>query len=124
MTATTDDILALEERRWAAQIGKDEAELMTLLSDELRYTHSTGSVDTKASYMASILENVVDYQTVERTDTEAQLVGASAVVTGRAVIGVEARGRQLELNVAYTVVWLERNGSWQLLTWQSTLLAA
>ena len=124
MTATTDDILALEERRWAAQIGKDEAELVTLLSDELRYTHSTGSVDTKASYMASILENVVDYQTVERTDTEAQLVGASAVVTGRAVIGVEARGRQLELNVAYTVVWLERNGSWQLLTWQSTLLAA
>ena len=66
----------------------------------------------------------MDYQTVERTDTEAQLVGASAVVTGRAVIGVEARGRQLELNVAYTVVWLERNGSWQLLTWQSTLLAA
>ena len=91
MTATTDDILALEERCWAAQIGKDEAELMTLLSDELRCTHSTGSLDTKASYMASILE---------------------------------ARCRQFELNVAYTAVWVERNGSWQLLTGQSTLLGA
>ena len=91
MTATADDSLALEERRWAAQIGKDEAEPMTLLCDELRYTHSAGSLDTKASYVASILE---------------------------------ARCRQFELNVAYTVVWVERNDSWQLLTWQPTLLAA
>lgn len=123
-TTSTDDILALEERRWAAQINKDEAELATLLSDELRYTHSTGSVDTKASYMASILDNVVDYQRADRTDTAAQIVGNTGVVTGKAVIGVEARGNQLELRVAYTVVWLERNGSWQLLTWQSTPLAA
>ena len=124
MTATTDDILALEERRWAAQIGKDEAELTSLLFYELRYTHRTGWVDTKANYVASILENMVVYQTVEHTDTEAQLVGSSAVVTGRAVIGVEARCRQLELKVAYTAVAVERNGSLQLLTWQSTLLAA
>ena len=123
-TATTDDILALEDRRWSAQINKDEAELTALLSDELRYTHSTGSVDTKSSYMASILDNVVDYQTADRTDTEAQMVGSAAVVTGKAVIGVEARGRQLELKVAYTVVWIERENGWQLLTWQSTPLAA
>ncbi len=123
-TATTNDILALEDRRWAAQINKDEAELAALLSDELRYTHSTGSVDTKTSYMASILDNVVDYQTAERTDTEASVLGSTAVVGGKAIIGVEARGRQLELKVAYTVVWIERDGAWQLLTWQSTPLAA
>ena len=80
MAATTDDILAPEERRCAAQIGKDEAELTSLLFYELRYTHRTGWVDTKANYVASSLENMVVYQTVEHTDTEAQLVGSGAVV--------------------------------------------
>lgn len=121
---TTDEILALEERRWAAQIGKDEAALTTLLADELRYTHSNGSIDTKASYMASILNDVVDYQTVDHVETEAQVVGSAAVVNGRAIVGAAVGGRQLELNIAYTVVWVERDGAWQLLTWQSTPLGA
>lgn len=120
MSATEAEILALEDRRWAAQIGKDADELATLLSDDLQYTHSTGSIDTKSSYMASILENVVDYQSSDRSDTAVTLVSNAAVVTGRATVDVVARGNQVQLNLSYTVVWLEGDNGWQLLTWHST----
>lgn len=124
MSVTETEILALEDRRWAAQIGKDADALATLLADDLQYTHSTGSIDTKTSYMASILENVVDYQSSDRSDTAVTLVGNAAVVTGRAKVGVVARGTQRELNLAYTVVWLDGSDGWQLLTWHSTPMAS
>ncbi|MGH1493761.1 MAG: nuclear transport factor 2 family protein [Acidimicrobiales bacterium] len=122
--ATNDDILQLEERRWTAQIGEDSAAMTELFADELRYTHSTGLVDTKESYMTAIQNKVFDYRHAERRDTEVQVFGNVALVTGAATIDVVAGGRELQLNARYTVTWLERDGRWQFLSWQSTPLAA
>ena len=96
--ATTDDILQLEERRWAAQIGEDSAAMAELFADELRYTHSNGLVDTKESYMTAIQNKVFDYRNADRRDTEVQVLGNVALVTGAATIDVVAGGRELELN--------------------------
>ena len=122
--ATNDDILQLEERRWTAQIGEDSAAMAELFADELRYTHSTGSVDTKESYMTAIQNKVFDYKNADRSDTEVQVFGNVALVTGAVTIEVVAGGRELQLNARYTVTWLERDGRWQFLSWQSTPLAA
>ena len=122
--ATADDILQLEERRWTAQIGEDSAAMAELFADELRYTHSNGLVDTKESYMTAIQNKVFDYRNAERSDTEVQVFGNVALVTGAATIDVVAGGRELKLNARYTVTWLERDGRWQFLSWQSTPLPA
>ena len=120
MGASTDDILALEDRRWAAQIHKDTAALEELLAEELRYTHTTALVDTKASYIAAIENRVFDYRSAQRTDTEVQVVGDTALVTGRADIHVVAGERDINLRARYSVVWVDKGGRWQLLIWQST----
>lgn len=95
-----------------------------LFADELRYTHSNGLVDTKASYMTAIQNKVFDYRTADRSDTEVQVFGNLALVTGAATIDVVAGGRELKLNARYTLTWLERDGRWQFLSWQSTPLPA
>ena len=48
------DILALEDRRCAAMTGADADALAAMLHDDLVYTHSSGVVDDKASYLGAI----------------------------------------------------------------------
>ena len=122
--AGVDEVLGLEERRWAAMIAKDTAALGELFADEMSYTHSNALVDTKASYLKAIDERIFDYQAVERTDTEGRRVGDTVLVTGRAQIQVAAAGRQVHLNARYTVVYVRKDGRWQFLCWQSTSIPA
>jgi ketosteroid isomerase-like protein len=121
---TAEDVLAMEERRWAAQIGEDLVALDELLADELRYTHSNTLVDTKTSYIQAIKDKKFDYRSVERTDTDVQVVGDTALVTGRADIHVVAGDRDLNLAARYSVVWVPKDGRLQLLVWQSTPVPA
>ena len=46
-----NEILALEDKRFAAMTGKDWKALDALLHDQLLYTHSSGVTDTKAVWM-------------------------------------------------------------------------
>ena len=47
------EILALEDKRYAAMCGGDFAALEAMLHDELLYTHSSGLTDTKATWLTS-----------------------------------------------------------------------
>lgn len=116
------NIRELEDQRWAAQIGADIAALDTLLADELSYTHSNGMVDTKTSYLAAIEKRVFDYQSEQRTDVEVTIIGSTAMVTGRVEMTVVAGGREVHLDSRYSAIWVERNGDWRFLCWQSTPL--
>src|SRR5262245_45112446 len=49
-------ILDLETRRIAAMVAKDIPALDSLLADNLSYTHSGGTTDTKASFLTLIRE--------------------------------------------------------------------
>src|SRR5580765_4963662 len=64
-------ILDLETKRIAAMVAKDIPTLEALLADELSYTHSGGTTDTKASFLALIKERGrylgIDYLTNQVT---------------------------------------------------------
>ena len=45
------EILEQEDRRFAAMVGEDFGSLEAMVHDELIYTHSSGVVDTKASWL-------------------------------------------------------------------------
>jgi ketosteroid isomerase-like protein len=124
MTDLAAEVSACEDRRFEAMIAKDTATLAELFADEMSYTHSNASVDTKASYLKAIEERTFDYRSADRSDTAITVIGDTALVTGRAVIGVLARGRELTLDARYTVVWVRRDGRWQFLCWQSTSIPA
>lgn len=115
-----DDVLALDQRRWHAMTTNDLDTLDDLLHPALVYTHSNALVDTKDSYLASLRDGVVRYVSVTHTDTAVTLSGSAAVITGRATFAVHAMGRDLDLDSRYTAVWVEEDGAWRFLAWQST----
>lgn len=118
-----EQIEQLENQRWAAQIGADLDALDNLIGAELSYTHSNGLVDTKDSYIKAIDKKVFDYQSESRSDTKVDIMGDTAMVTGRIEIHVLAGGREVNLDSRYSVIWVRRDGGWQFVCWQSTPIA-
>ena len=113
------DITRLEEERFRAMVGADEAALGRLLSDQLVYTHSNAGVDSKASLIESIRTRR-PYQKIESPEREVRLFGDSAVVSGQARIDLGSR----ILNARYTDVWVKGAAGWQMVAWQSTPIPA
>jgi ketosteroid isomerase-like protein len=124
MTDLITEIEELENRRWQAQIDQDVATLEQLYAPELSYTHSNAFVDTKASYIKAIADKKFDYRGEKRTDTTVQVIGDTALVTGRIAIQVIAGGDERNLDARYSVIWVRRDGAWQFLCWQSTPVPA
>src|SRR5207247_9451093 len=78
------EILALEDKRYAAMCDCDFAALEAMLHDELLYTHSSGLTDTKATRLASLRSGMTKCKCAACTDRTLRLAGHAALVLGRA----------------------------------------
>jgi uncharacterized protein (TIGR02246 family) len=116
------EITQLEQQRFAAMQAGDLATLDRLLAPDLTYTHSSGKLDGKQEFLAAIRSGASKYKTAAPEGLSVRVYDSTAVVTGRCHFQVEADGRQLDLQVRFTDVYVRRDGAWQLVAWQSTRL--
>jgi len=122
--ADAKEILALEERRYAAMLAADMGALEPLVHEDLIYTHSSGVVDGKASWLESMRSGRTRYKSVKRSDEKVRVHGDAALVTGRATLEVEIGGQPKTLQLRYLNVWLKSGGGWKFAAWQSGALPA
>jgi hypothetical protein len=116
------EIIALDKKRMDAMCQKDITALNAILADDLIYTHSTARLDTKQSLIGGMESGTTVYTSIEPSDVTAQDCGSAVVLTGSAQIHVIARGRPTSFGVRFTDVYANRDGKWQMVTWQSTKL--
>ena len=119
---TVADALQAEDARYEAQIDNDFGTLETLLAKDLVYIHSSTVQDTKASFIESLRSGKVSYNSMERSNTKVRIFGNVAIITGKAVFEVTARGRNKTLNLLFHSVWVKRDPGLQFVSWQATLL--
>ena len=117
---TAADIAALEDRRVAATVAADVATLEEVLADDLIYTHSSASVDTKTVYIDKLRSGSLSYISIERGPADIRIWGDTATVTGQAVLQISAEGNARQINISYLNVWVPIDGRWQMVAWQST----
>jgi Domain of unknown function (DUF4440) len=117
-------ILDLEAKRIAAMVSKDLTTLSALLADDLSYTHSSGTTDTKASFLALIREREErhNYLGVDYSNTQVIPIpgGNTVVVRGRAQIRLEGIA---SYPVLFLDVWVLRDGAWKMVAWQATRIS-
>jgi ketosteroid isomerase-like protein len=121
---TEKDILALEDERFGAMVARDFARLQLLVHDDLMYTHSSGVVDGKASWLDSMKSGRVKYKSASCTERKVRLYGDTALITGRAQIEAEIAGQAKTLRLLFLNAWTKSPRGWQFVAWQSTPLAA
>jgi ketosteroid isomerase-like protein len=117
------ELLRLEDERVRAMTTADVATLERLMSDDIVYTHSTGRLDTKKSFIASIASGTVKYRRVQRKEMATSVREGFAFLTGAVEIDVETGGRVLNLNLRFANVWERTARGWQQIVWQSTPIA-
>jgi ketosteroid isomerase-like protein len=110
----SDEIERLEEKRRAATLAGDVAELSALLDDDLVYVHSTGNSDTKASYLEGLRSGHVAYEQLEMSDRRIVVKAATAAVfyTMRARVRIGTENRTLHTRIL--AVWAKSDGGWRL----------
>jgi len=92
-----DLLVALEGRRIAATLAADVDELDALIDDRCRYVHSSGSVDTKTSYLAQLHTGRLRYIDIAVTEITPSVHDSCGVVCFRldATVGVAEQQRTM-----------------------------
>lgn len=113
-------VRAADDARVAAMASGGRGALEAILSDDLRYAHSNGKVDTKASLMATLESGKTVYEGFEYRE-RSFIVAAPTVVLmpGRAIVHVRNGEQKLALDLNFLAVWRLEDGRWRFLAWQS-----
>jgi ketosteroid isomerase-like protein len=118
------EILELEDKRFGAMISGDFKALDAMVHDELLYTHSSGSTDSKSSWLASMKSGRTKYKAATCSDRKVRLFGDVAQITGRAAIKAEIGGQPRNLKLLFLNAWTRTPQAWKFVAWQSTPLPA
>ena len=122
MAGNEQMIIELDKKRMTAMAQKDTAALKNMLCTSLVYTHSSGRQDTKQSLIEGMESGTTVYTSIVPSDVKAQDLGNAVVLTGVAAISVNSRGKPNSFRVRFTDVYENQNGTWRMVTWQSTKL--
>jgi ketosteroid isomerase-like protein len=113
-------VKAADAERVAAVKAGDGPRLDAIFSDQLRYAHSSGHVDTKASYMKTLTSHATVYESYDYQEQKFSPVAPGIVLmTGRVVIHSRNASGANDLDLNYLAVWREEGGRWRFLAWQS-----
>lgn len=113
-------VKAADDERVAATKAGDRARLDAIFSDELRYAHSSGHVDTKASYMQALTSHRTVYETYDYQERNfLPATPGLVLMSGRVLIHSRSGEQKSELDLNFLAVWREENGTWRFLAWQS-----
>jgi hypothetical protein len=118
-TETEADLVALDKSWAAAVVANDVASLEKLCAPDLIYAHSDGQVDTQEEYLNRLRKKTSNYQAIDISKSSAKLYGNTAVVNARAFFRVLADGNQINNDIAYTHVYMKRDGEWKLIAHQA-----
>ena len=113
----------LEEQRYGAMLRADLATLDRLLDDGLTYTHSSGAVDTKASYLAGVRDKTWEYKTISRENERVVVRAGFALVFCRLRIELSVRGTPKKVDSHALAVWIQDGQQYRLLAVHSSAVA-
>jgi Domain of unknown function (DUF4440) len=118
-------VLAAEQRRCAAMLANDTAALDAILDPRLQFAHATGAVDGKQAYLAKMAGGRIAYVGITWSEeTVTELAPGVALLTGRMATDVKVDGVDKVLRNRVISVWDKDDGTWRLIAFQSTPIAA
>ena len=108
-----EKIIKLYEEMYSAMINKDRTELERIHDDSFALIHMTGMKQSKAAYIAAIMNGTLNYYSAVHGDVEVKVNGDTASLTGKskvtaAVFGGGRSTWRLQLDLEL----IRKNGEW------------
>ena len=112
MNSVERDVVAAAERRAAALVNGDIAELQRLLHPQMRWTTHTGAVLERDPYIAGNTSGSLIWREQRLEQPMVTVIGDAAILTSVVVDEVERDGVRETFRLRMTQVWLRENGRW------------
>jgi ketosteroid isomerase-like protein len=121
--ADEDAVLKNVEAFRAAQAAGNAEALVSLLADDLSYSHSNAKVDTKASLLDGVAKANYKWTSLEYKDPTVKIVGPAAIVRFNFVGEQEfTDGKKTPQNLHILMNWQKQGSDWKLLSRAATKL--
>jgi Domain of unknown function (DUF4440) len=107
-----------------AQIAANPEALGALCADELSYSHSSGKVEDKPTFIANATDGKSKFTSLEYKDTWIRVVGPVAMVRFHWLGEQESipDGKKSSTNLHILMNWIKQGSDWKLLSRASTKL--
>jgi len=122
-SATHQEVLKADQMLLDALLKKDRATFEPLLADDYVYIHSNGTVTNRTQEIAQTMSADVEWTASKMSDLKVRIYGDAAVVTGTLTHTGSAKGYVGGARLV-THLWVKRNGRWQNVGGQSTVVPA
>lgn len=110
--------LAVESLK-KAMVDGDKAQLEALTADELSYGHSSGTIEDKATFVATLVSKKSDFVSIDLSEQTIKIAGNTALV--RHLLSAETNdgGNPGHVDLGILLVWQKQDGKWKLLARQA-----
>ena len=121
-SGAAQELLALQQERFAAAVAQDLSALEQMVAEEIRYCHTTGAVDTKTSYLEMVRTGRIDWLEVNPSGMEARIYGDVGIIAGEVhqKITVGRRAEPIDMHIRTIDVYVKRDDRWQLTEFQAS----
>ena len=123
-SSDAQQVLAAEDRRYAAMRAADLTTLDELCADGLSYAHSSGVRDTKDEYLGKVRSGYYVYRRIDHPVERVEIVGDTAIVVGRMTADIEVQGVPKTIDNLALAVWARTPDGWRFLAYAPTSLPA
>ncbi|MCX6977813.1 MAG: nuclear transport factor 2 family protein [Verrucomicrobia bacterium] len=112
---------AADDERVAALLAASAPRLTAILSEDLRYAHSNGLVDSRDSMIATLTSGKTRYTSWTYTQRQFSFPTPNiALMTGQTKATLLKGSESTNLTLNFLGVWREEKGQWHFLAWQSS----
>ena len=88
--------------------------LQAALDDRLMFIHSNGWTENKQEFIQDIKSGKLRYTNIQVLEATVRVYPTTAIVTGKGKFQVTLEGKDLELTLSYTEVYIQKDGKWLL----------
>ena len=122
-SATDQTVLELDRALIDALFKNDRTTFELLLADDYVYLHSNGTVASREEEIAQTMASDVKWTASKLSGLKVRVYGDAAIVTGTLTHTGSAKGYVGGARLV-THLWVKRNGRWQTVGGQSTVVPA
>lgn len=112
-------VAAAVEQLKNAMIAADKTQLQRITANELSYGHSSGKIDTKATFVEALVSGTSDFVTIDLSNQTIQVVGNTAIVRHNLAGEINDGGKPGTVKLGIMLIWQKQGGNWKLLARQA-----
>ena len=109
-----EKVNALHKQKFDWLIKGNIDSLQSLLADKVNYIHSNGWIQNREEVIDDLKNGKLQYKSVIVEQSEVNLQGATALVTGRGTFSGVMNGTEFSAKLLYTEVYVKLSGRWKL----------